>query len=261
MMLGMTTTDSAEAPTAARAQRYYDDGREAFRRGDNDECRRLSELAIATGKAAVSPREQALGHIGLCRADFRDADYDSGLENARLADELARQAGADDVRMVALHMRAEMTRAQGDYAAAVPLYERLLEIDTESGDTQSLAMEHYNLGSVLLQTGDVPRAHEQLDAALRMSDSGDAHEDHFMYVLLGYAGLLARSGHADVAATLLGAVQASLEGAGKVLDPAEALEYETHIAAAKAHDPAYDEHFAAGRSLTLHRARAQIPAR
>lgn len=76
--------------------------RRAARRsgGENDESRRLSELALRQARAAGSARVPALAHIGLSRADFRDAAYEDGLEHADLADELARcralVAGAQD---------------------------------------------------------------------------------------------------------------------------------------------------------------------
>src|SRR5436309_11943352 len=107
------------------AEKLYDDGLVASRRGDNEECRRLSKLAISTAAAAGSEREQALGHIGLARADFRDGAYDDGLEHGRIADEIAGRIGAHDLQATALHVRAELIRAQAAYATVVPLYEQL----------------------------------------------------------------------------------------------------------------------------------------
>lgn len=89
----------------------------------------------------------------MSRAAFRDGDYADGAAHAVLADQDAQACSDDDLRVTALHMQAELTRAQGKYAEAVSMYERLLAVDESSGDQGSLAMEHTNLGSLLLQTG------------------------------------------------------------------------------------------------------------
>jgi len=206
--------DQAAPPgaSAALAEQQYADGLAAFRRGDNAQCRRLSAAAIETGEAAGSGRAQALGHIGLSRADFRDADYAGGLAHALAADALAGPAGAEDLRMTALHMRAELTRAQRDYLAAVPLYEQLLAADEADGDLGLLSMEHYNLGSVLIQAGDLDGARRHLEQSLEMCA---AKPGQLAYTLLGHAGLLARLGKPGVAGQLLGAVEAYVEAVGE----------------------------------------------
>jgi tetratricopeptide (TPR) repeat protein len=245
--------------TEAQARQLYDDGVAAFRRGDNDECRRLSEEAIRVAAEAGSDHEQARGHIGMCRAEFRDRDYAAGMQHAAQAEALASRCGDERLQLAALHMRAEMTRAAGDYAAAVPLYEELLAADERAHDVGALALEHYNLGSVLLQAGDVPGARAHLRAALRMCTGEHADEGMLTYTLLGIAGLLARDGDPATAATLLGAVQARLTARGEVHDPAEQLELTTHEDAARtragaAFAPAYEE----GLRLSLDDALARL---
>jgi len=255
MMRPMATRH--DPPSAELARRQYDDGLAAFRRGDNDECRRLSELAIGTAAAVGADREQALGHIGLSRAAFRDRAYDAGLEHANLADDIASRCEAEDVRITALHMRAELTRAQADYVAAVPLYEQLLAADDARGDQRSLAMENYNLGSVLVQTGDLASARDHLERSLRLDASGE--HNMTAYVLLGFAGLVAREGDAVTAAKLLGAVQAHFEEVGEVLDPAEQLEFDSHVAAARADDEsAYSAAYDEGAELSIDDAKALV---
>jgi tetratricopeptide (TPR) repeat protein len=240
----------------ALAERQYADGLAAFRRGDNAECRRLSEAALATSAAAGSERGQALGHLGLSRADLRDGDYPAGITHALAADEHASAGGADDLRLTALHMRAELTRAQGDYAAAVPLYQRLLAADEPGDDEGSLAMENYNLGSVLLQAGEFETARVHLRRSLQLCP---AKPGQLRYTLLGDAGLLARTGDPNTAGQVLGAVQAHFEAIGEVLDPGEALELSRHIAAGKSRDAeAFDSGRRAGRGMSLEHAQALV---
>lgn len=251
---GMMRAMEAE-PSQELAEQQYADGLAAFRRGDNSECRRLNEAALATAQQAGSERGMALGCIGLSRADFRDGDYAGGAAHAARADEHALACGAEDLRVTALHMRAELTRAQGKYAEAVPMYERLLAADQASGDDGSLAMEHANLGSVLLQTGDMTAARAHLQRAL---DLCPAKPGLLPYILLGYAGILARTGKPDAAGQLLGAVEAHLESVGEVLDPAEALELSGHIQEAEASGGDVPAARESGRHMTLEQAQALL---
>ena len=153
-------------------------------------------------------------------------------------------------------MRAELTRAQSDYAAAVPLYRQLLAADEAGGDEGSLAMEHYNLGSVLVQAGEFEKARLHLWRSLRLCS---AKPGQLGYTLLGYVGLVARTGDPRTAGRVLGAVQAHFEAIGEVLDPGEALELSTHIAAGQARDAAaFDAGRQAGRGRPLEHAQALV---
>lgn len=246
-----------EAPSEPLAELRYAAGLAAFRAGDNDLCVEMSAAALRAAESVGSDRERARAHIGLCRAAFRRGDFEGGIALADLADLEAERAGSSDLRTTAMHMRAELTRAHGDYAACVPMYEQLLAADLAAGDTRSLAMEHYNLGSVLVQAGDLDAARPHLTEALRLARQNQV--DHLHYALLGMAGLLARTGDARLAARLLGAVQAQLDVTGEVLDPAEALELDTHLRAGRARADDFDDVLADSRGLSLDEAVALLP--
>lgn len=191
----------------------------------------------------------ALSHLNLSRADFRDGFYASGIEHASAADSHAAACGADDLRITALHIRAELTRAAGDYATAVPMYEQLLAADEARGDDAALAMEHYNLGSVLLQAGMLDSARSHLQRSLELCP---AKPEQLRYTLLGYAGWLVRAGDPHTAGKVLGAVEQHLEAIGEVLDPAEAVELASHVTTGRRRDAdAFEEGRRSGRSMTL----------
>src|SRR3954453_19848433 len=243
-LFGMT----GEAQSLSRS--LYDEGLAAFRRGDTEASRTLNEQSLA---AAVDEAERARATVGLTRVAFREAAYDEGLRLSAKADALAESAGDEELRTLALHMQAEITRAQGHYADAVHLYEELLRRDLEAGDDESLSMEHYNLGSVLLQADDLVSAEQHLRESLRLV--GDAGHNQLPYTLLGLGGLAARRGDAVLAGTILGAVSAHFDKIGEVLDPAEGVELATHVAAAQSVDAAaYETAYAAGRALTIEEA-------
>lgn len=241
-------TAAAPASTSL-AELRYGAGLAAFRHGDTAASRSLNEAALRAAEGCASPRGRALAHIGLSRVAFRDGDYPAGLSLAAAADREAAAAGEETLRTTALHMRAELTRAQGAYADAVPLYQRLLGADERAGDPRSLAMEHYNLGSVLLQLGQLDDAERHLSAAIELSRNEAI--DQLPYALLGVAGLAARRGDGTTAGHLLGAVEAHLESTGEVLDPAEKLEVDSHVTIGRRSAGTFDEARAAGRRLSL----------
>jgi hypothetical protein len=92
-------------------------------------------------------------------------------------------------------------------------------------------------------------AERHLGAALELSRN-DAI-DQLPYALLGVAGLAARRGDRTTAGHLLGAVEAHFEGTGEVLDPAEQLELDSHVAIGRSTSATFDEARAAGRRLPL----------
>jgi len=248
--LDRLTAAAAAAPASpSLAELRYGARLAAFRHGDTAASRLLNEAALHAAQSCASPRGRALAYIGLSRVSFRDGDYPAGLSFAAAADREATAAGEEALRTTALHMRAELTRAQGAYADAVPLYQRLLEADELAGDPRSLAMEHYNLGSVLLQLGQLEDADRHLGAALDLAHH--QAREQLPYALLGAAGLAARHGDATTAGHLLGAVEAHFEGTGEVLDPAEQLELDSHLAIGRRTAGAFDKARAAGRLLSL----------
>lgn len=231
-----------DAVHESQAEEHYREGVAAFRRGDNEACRSLSQRALDEAEAAGSQRVMALAYVGLSRAAFRDGNYAEALEHAARANQRALACDAEHERMMALHMCAEVTRAQGRYDAAVPLYRELLAWDEATGDTAALAMEHYNLGSVLIQMNALDEADEHLQLASALCTDEDSL---LPYVLLGVGGVAARRGDARRAGQLIGAVQEHLTTIGEVLDPAEALELESHLRAGRECDAsAFDDGYA-----------------
>ncbi len=241
---------AAEAPASpSLAELLYGAGLVAFRHGDGATSRSLNEAALRAAEACASARGRALAYVGMSRVAFRDGDYPAGLSFAAAADRDGAAAGEETLRNLALHMRAELTRAQGAYADALPLYQRLLEADEREGDARSQAMEHCNLGSVLLQLGQLDDAERHLDSALDLAHR-DA-TDQLPYALLGAAGLAARRGDGVTAGRLLGAVEAHFQASGVVLDPAEQLELDSHVAVGRRAAETFDETRAAGHHLSL----------
>ncbi len=239
-----------EAASVELVELRYGAGLAAFRRGDNDVSRRLNEESLDAAAVVGSDRGRSRALIGLSRVAFRDGDYQRGTELAHQAGGIARACGDEAETLLALHMEAELARASGDYAAARPLYERLLEADRATGDDRGLAMELGNLGSVLVQVGELNRAEACLREALHRAVAAGAI-DQLPYCLLGLGGLGARRHDPHRAGRLIGAVEAFLDAGGQILDPAEQLELATHVEAGQAAGETFDDARAAGRQLTI----------
>ena len=230
------------------ASLLYGAGLAAFRRGDNARCRDLSQRSLDAAIEARSARAEALAHVGLSRVAFRDRDWTGGLEHARSAGRIAAESDDEAAALMALHMEAEINRASGEYAEAVTLYERLLEGDRAAGDTRAAGMELYNLGSVLVQIGELDRAETCLRESLAVASGHDPAQ--IAYTTLGLAGLAAQRGDPAIAGQLLGSVEAYFEAVGEVLDPAEQLELQSHRVAAKsAGQAAFESAYLDGRSI------------
>ncbi len=235
-------------PSEEVALLLYGAGLAAFRRGDNARCRDLSQRSLDAAVEARSARAQALAHVGLSRAAFRDHDWTRGLEHARSAGRIAAESGDEAAALKALHMEAEINRAAGKYTTAVPLYERLLEGDRATGDVRGVAMELYNLGSVLVQIGELDRAETLLRESLDLAAGHDRGQ--IAYTTLGLAGLAARRGDPAAAGRLLGSVKAYFDAVGEVLDPAEQLELQSHrVAAESAGRTVFEAAYLDGRSV------------
>lgn len=247
---------SSAPPSEDLGLLLYGAGLAAFRRGDNARCRVLSQRSLDIGAEAHSALAQARAHVGLSRAAFRDHDWTRGIEHARAAGRVAKESGDETGVLMALHMEAEITRADGDYAAAVPLYERLLSSDREAGDVRAEAMELYNLGSVLVQIGELDRAESCLRESLRLA-AGQGNPDQLAYTSLGLAGLAARRGDPATAGRLLGAVEAHFSAVAEVLDPAEQVELQSHRTAGESAGQAvFAAAYADGRAMPVGEAAA-----
>jgi tetratricopeptide (TPR) repeat protein len=248
--VGATEATSAP-PSEDLAVLLYGAGLAAFRHGDNERCRELSERALRVAERVGSDVGRNRALVGLSRAAFRDHDFTRGIDYAASAGTIAIAADDRNGEILAMHMEAELRRAAGDYSAAAPLYEGLLELDREANAQRAIAMELYNLGSVLLQVGDLNRADSCLRESLRVAIQVHA-ADLVPYSLLGLAGLAARRGDAVTAGRLLGAVEAHFESEGELLDPAEQIELASHKTAGEAADQtAFTAAHAAGRSTSV----------
>ena len=167
-----------------------------------------NEYAIAESERLVAYVELAIGARDAARAHMLSA-----LERSR-------RIGNKVQLSSALNGLAEMHRADGDLAAAAPLYEESATISRASGDRGNIAVHLANLVWTRLPDGRIDDARAMLHEAL--SIVLDVGAKRVGVALLDSAtGLAAAAGDATRAATLHGAREAIATQLGYQREPAD----------------------------------------
>ena len=180
-----------------------------------------NQTALAVARAVGDREAEALALVGLSRVAFRDKDYPRVRGLAAEARQCTRdlEAGAG---VTPLHMLAAGTRLTGDLDAAIELHVESLELNRRLGDRRMVGMELHNIGYLELHRGNVAAAERRFAKVAGLCDHDDPYEAAMTH--LNQAALAVARGHCEPAGELLLRAQATLEGAGIVLDPDDAYE-------------------------------------
>src|SRR5438876_5010583 len=112
----------------------YDDAMTAFRAGDNERARELSEQLRASG-------DEVRGLCMLARVALREGD---AQRVKKLASEARRHARDDESERMPLHLQAAGARVAGETEEARRLYLESIELNERLG-TDLVAAEYHNL--------------------------------------------------------------------------------------------------------------------
>ncbi|MFP5353395.1 MAG: tetratricopeptide repeat protein [Actinomycetota bacterium] len=212
------------------AKDLYDQGLEAFRRGDADMSLALNEQALELARREGDELNQVRALIGLSRVAFRREDH------ARL-EELCAEAtplfeGLEDPTQTTspVHMLAESARMQGDLDSARGFYERSIAMSRATGDDRMVAIELNNMAFLELAAGHPNEALRLARESLTLVQGDD---DMNTYCLLAIGAALVASGHEGEGVMALSVVDKMLKGAGTVLDPADQPLFDDAVEAAK----------------------------
>jgi len=96
------------------------------------------------------------------------------------------------------------------------------------GNRRAVARELTNLGSVETRAGNLERAQQLCDEALRLALEID-NPLLVTYCMINLAGVASARGQHERAARLLGAGEAMIKATGMTLNPGTAIEYERHV--------------------------------
>jgi predicted ATPase/transcriptional regulator with XRE-family HTH domain len=154
-----------------------------------------------------------------------------------------------------LNLLGEIARKQGDYAQAATLYEQSLTIQQELGELRSIAASLHNLAYVALHKNDYDRGATLFAESLGLYRKiGDLNG--IVICLAGMACIASARSHPVRAACLFGAHEMLLEVIDMPIDPIDRIEYDRHLAAARAQldEAAFAAAWAEGRALSLDQA-------
>ncbi|MGQ0713147.1 MAG: hypothetical protein ACT4PJ_05375 [Gemmatimonadaceae bacterium] len=118
----------------------------------------LLEEALHLYDAAARSGDEAVRARALCRMSdlFREwSSWDQAAEYARESATLARRAGAYSLYAEAIHAEANVYHQRGEFDAAIPLYQRVLEMPVDDR-VRGLALQ--NMGSIAAQRSDLDTA-------------------------------------------------------------------------------------------------------
>jgi predicted ATPase/DNA-binding SARP family transcriptional activator len=212
---------SAGEKTVRRAKVLLAGARFAARLGDVDRMSALAAESLDIARDVGDMRGvvmalNAVGHGALERDNFDEAER--CFEEAAAG---ARELGDSALAALTINAMGDCALRQRDYARAVPLFEESLAISREVGEGEGIAVGLYNLAHALFRVGRMTEAEsaarESLELAVRIESK---HAAVWVLVLLSAAERL--RGETELAATLLGVVQAQCERMGLELRGAEA---------------------------------------
>ncbi len=242
----------ARAPerTLARAKALYAAGVLAFRQGETEQTRALTEESLAIARELGDPGAVVMALGGLARVGLREGDYPRVKELTHEGLEIARQQGDRTMRRLPLHCLAEATRLAGDYPGARALYLESLALNRDLGNDYMIPTELGNLGAVELHEGNLDAAQAYWEETVRLAhERGDLYA--LPYPIAGLGELAAARADWERAATLLAATEVLFQASGAVMDPADVPPYDAAVTATRSALPgeAFTSAWTRGRSL------------
>jgi predicted ATPase len=206
---------AAEHGDYETGRRFYEESASLFRQAGEDE--RAASALIRVGDCVY-----ALGDVPTAR---------SLLEQAV---ELSRSLDRPRLTAAVIANLAELSRAEGDYTESRRLQEAALAMLAATGDENSVkeTIVRTNLGNTLVRLGELEAATAILADTLATCQQVVYTEVPLL--LIGLAGVAGALGRAERAARLLGAADHIIDDLGAKLWPADRLDYEHHLATARA---------------------------
>lgn len=163
-------TDSGDQ--AGMATAYESLGAVSFKKADFDSALLLHQNALTIRKNIDYKEGIAQSHKGIANAQLSKANYQLARENYQQALELAKTVGLKSVEISALNGLAKVCIETNDYAKALHLSKKSLQLLGEVSDNKKLRLEvHENLSKIYSNTGQYQLAFESQKAFTLLKDS------------------------------------------------------------------------------------------
>jgi predicted ATPase/DNA-binding SARP family transcriptional activator len=223
--------------------------------GDYDIARARHEESLAISRALGDKRTIArtfnfLGRVAQDRGDLEAARmyYQDSLVNYQDIEEVWGIAGA--------HTNiGEIARQQGDDTTAAAHYTESLRLCQDMGNKSGIGLGLHNLGYVALHQADYEQAETRFTESLKIYQEV-GRKKHIAMCLVGLGGVASAVKQPERAARLFGTAEAVYEATGEHIDPADRVEYESNVTAARALLPPriFAAAWDAGRAMPLEQA-------
>lgn len=244
---------AAGLPSLKRAEALYTLGKIVRRQGDLDRALCYYQESLELYRRWEARPAIADVLASLSVVHTIRADYAAAVDLIARCLEIARELQDRQRISMALNISGELARLQGAYSQARALFEECLAL----GFAASRPFVLHNLAHVVSRLG------QHHEAAVLFLESMQLWQERgnqigWVEALAGLAGILAAQGRFDPAARLLGAVDAALPTGSSVLDSADqqALGKTREIVRLGMDKEAFENAYQAGRSLPLEDAAA-----
>lgn len=147
---------------------------EAFRSGDAERARGLSETALTAARTKGDVRAEVDAMCMLARVALRAGQLERVRALARKARTIARSSDDPRLERMPLHMEAVVARMLGEPSLARRPYRESIELNRSLGEERIVAAELRNLAYVELRDGRLDDARELFMAARREALASDA---------------------------------------------------------------------------------------
>lgn len=191
-----------------------------------------------------------LANLGLIC--YQQGEYDAARSYLEAGLEIYREIGDKANIAFTLATLADIDRIQGDYLHSLALYEESLAIRRAIGDEFSIPPLLAKLGNISLQQGNLSQAITLFKGSLALGKK-TSDKTHISICLTGFVDLTMAKRQPELAARLLGTLDATLASSGAKLEPIHRIEHTRSLAAVRAQldEEIFMAAWAAGQKLSL----------
>jgi predicted ATPase/DNA-binding XRE family transcriptional regulator len=207
-------------------------GRLYNRQGDYEKARQWLDQSLVYARSVNDRYQVAYALAQLVITFMGQQAYEQARQLAQEALSMARASGNLTIISQSLLISGELARALGDYAQAEVYYQEGILLAEELGHHSSLIALQLNLGHVVLRKGDISSARHYFGESLRFGQQLPDQATIAM-CLLSFGGVAAALHRPDQAARLFGVGEALFRNLQISLDPADQVEHERNVAAAR----------------------------
>lgn len=200
-----------------------DELRAVFRRGDDAEVLRLSDVALADARASGDVAGEVESLYAQARVALRRNDVTQASVIAQRALDVAVRAGDRRLEERPRHVLAAAARLSGDFAGARELYLASIELNRSLGLPRQVRSESYNLAFTELRLGHDERARELL-AVISNDVLAEGDTEFMPYLGIAAAAIASSRGDHVLTARLIGFTEHAFSRLEQVPDPDDAQE-------------------------------------